>query len=84
MSGISPGIGVAESSDAACASSPGMMKPNPKLPDPFMMHDGRRITTKADWPCRRSEIKRDLEQYEIGPKPAPPTIEARAIASKPS
>ena len=44
------------------------------LPDPFAMHDGTRIKDKSEWGCRRNEVKKDLEQYEIGPKPDPSTI----------
>jgi len=40
------------------------------------MHDGTTITTKAQWPCRRNEIKKDIEKYEIGTKPEPPTVQA--------
>ena len=40
------------------------------------MHDGTVITTKAQWECRRNEIKEDLEKYEIGPKQEPPTVAA--------
>ena len=29
---------------------------NAKLPDPFMGLDGKRISSKADWKCRREEI----------------------------
>ncbi len=65
-----------ENAGAACNVSAGELKKNNKLPDPFAMNDGTRITTKADWECRRNEIKKDLEKYEIGPKPEPPTVKA--------
>ncbi|MDR2592643.1 MAG: T9SS type A sorting domain-containing protein [Chitinispirillales bacterium] len=54
---------------------------DPALPDPFAMHDGTRITDKSEWACRRNEVKKDLEQYEIGPKPAPSTATVRATYS---
>ena len=38
-------------------------------PDPFLMTDGTRITTKAQWTCRRAELKAQVEEYESGPKP---------------
>jgi hypothetical protein len=38
-------------------------------PDPFMMTNGTRITTKAEWTCRRAELKAQVEEYESGPKP---------------
>ncbi|HLK88720.1 MAG TPA: cellulose-binding protein [Polyangia bacterium] len=44
------------------------------LPDPFKKLDGTEMTTKAEWTCRREEIRKQAEQYALGPKPAPPTV----------
>jgi hypothetical protein len=76
--GGSTGTGSAspENAGAACNVSAGELKKNTKLPDPFAMHSGTRISAKADWECRRNEIKKDIEKYEIGPKPEPPTVKA--------
>jgi len=63
-----------ENHGAGCDVSYGALKTNNPLPDPFAMNDGTRISTKEQWACRRNEIKKDLEQYEIGPKPDPSTI----------
>ncbi|MBO9203343.1 MULTISPECIES: glucuronyl esterase domain-containing protein [Niastella] len=51
------------------------------LPDPFMWSNGSgRSTSFADWARRRSEIKAEIENYEIGPKPnKPDTISASWI-----
>lgn len=51
------------------------------LTDPFEWSDGSgRDTTLASWAHRRAEIKAELEQYEIGPKPErPDTISATYI-----
>jgi len=57
-----------------CNVSYGALKSNSPLPDPFAMNDGTRISTKEQWACRRNEVKKDLEQYEIGQKPDPSTI----------
>jgi hypothetical protein len=48
------------------------------LPDPFAWADGRgRISNINDWRYRRVEIKAQIENYEIGPKPdRPDTINA--------
>jgi hypothetical protein len=48
------------------------------LTDPFEWSDGSgRDTTFASWAHRRSEIKAEIENYEIGPKPdRPDTITA--------
>lgn len=80
--GAPSGPGTTENSGADCASTAGELKKNQKLPDPFTMNDGARITTKAAWKCRRNEIKKDIEKYEIGPKPEPPQVEASLDGSK--
>jgi hypothetical protein len=41
------------------------------LPDPFMWADGRgRISNFSDWQYRRAEIGAQIQNYEIGTKPA--------------
>jgi hypothetical protein len=47
---------------------------NAKLPDPFKKLDGTRITAKADWRCRRQEIKKMAEKYAFGTKNVPQTV----------
>jgi hypothetical protein len=74
--GSTPGTPSAENMGANCNATSGALKKNMKLPNPFAMHDGTLITTKAQWECRRNEILKDLEKYEIGPKQAPPTVAA--------
>src|SRR2546423_940412 len=63
----------AENSGANCKASAGALlsADNKKLPNPFAMHDGTVISSKAQWECRRNEVKADLEKYEIGPKQDP-------------
>ncbi|HEX6427137.1 MAG TPA: hypothetical protein VF008_05600, partial [Niastella sp.] len=48
------------------------------LTDPFVWSNGSaRSTNFSDWACRRNEIRREIENYEIGVKPArPQTITA--------
>jgi hypothetical protein len=46
------------------------------LPDPFLMINGTRITTKDQWRCRRAEIKGLMEYWVSGPKGAPPPASA--------
>jgi hypothetical protein len=45
---------------------------NPKFPDPFIFMDGHRMTTKAEWECRRAEIATMVQEYELGYKPNTP------------
>lgn len=49
---------------------------NAKLPNPFQMNDGSIVASMAQWECRRAEIIQDLQEYEVGPKPAPPEVAA--------
>jgi hypothetical protein len=56
-----------------------------KLPDPFKKIDGTMVAAKADWRCRREEIKKLEEKYVYGPKPPPPmsvtgTVSATSIS----
>jgi hypothetical protein len=44
------------------------------LPDPFQSLDGKRISTKAEWACRRAELSLLVQKFELGPKPAKPSI----------
>jgi hypothetical protein len=43
------------------------------LPDPFLLDNGARITTKAEWECRRAEIGAQIQYWGTGPKGAPPS-----------
>ncbi|KAK4121934.1 carbohydrate esterase family 15 protein [Parathielavia appendiculata] len=43
-----------------------------KLPDPFTTAGGTKVTTKADFECRRAEISKIMQQYELGTYPPPP------------
>ena len=47
------------------------------LPNPFEWADGSGLVTNfSDWACRRNEIKREIEHWEIGEKPAFDKLEA--------
>lgn len=44
------------------------------LPDPFAWSDDRgRISNFSDWSWRRAEISAEVQNYELGKKPAPPS-----------
>ena len=45
---------------------------NEKLPDPFTFLDGTKVTTKAQWDCRRKEILAIAEKYLYAPVPPAP------------
>src|SRR5688500_14537054 len=49
------------------------LKPNPDLPDPLVMLNGKRVTSKRQWEReRRPELKRLFQHYMYGYMPAPP------------
>ena len=45
-----------------------------KLPDPFLMENGRRVATEADWAERRNEIYRTAVELQYGPQPPKPEV----------
>jgi hypothetical protein len=65
--------GYPENTGAGCTVSAGQQVRNTDLPNPFKNHDGTIISSVADWECRRNEIKKDIETFEIGAKPEPST-----------
>lgn len=46
------------------------------FPDPFKWADTSkgRLTSRADWRCRRAEIGAEIQRYELGTKPPRPDI----------
>lgn len=54
-----------------------------ELPDPFLMNNGRRVKTRADWAKRREEIKAMILYYQYGHMPpAPKNIIAQELSSE--
>jgi hypothetical protein len=45
---------------------------NSFLPDPFTFMNGARVTTRAEWTCRRAEIATLAQEFEYGYKPNTP------------
>ena len=54
---------------------------NTALPDPFRSLDGSRISSRYDWTCRRAEVSKQAQFYELGEKPDPSTANVTASAS---
>jgi hypothetical protein len=73
-----------ENTGADCAKPPlpafGALTSVANLPDPFLMTNGTRITNRSDWRCRRAEIGAQIQNYETGTKPAPPTNETATFS----
>ena len=44
------------------------------LPDPFTFLNGTAVRTKADWACRREQIRALFQKYEQGDKPPKPKV----------
>ncbi|KAH8900507.1 hypothetical protein GQ53DRAFT_862766 [Thozetella sp. PMI_491] len=53
-----------------------------KLPDPFLVADGKRLSSKDAWACKRAEIRDQIQRFELGPKPPKPTVSATASGGK--
>ncbi|WP_438043884.1 glucuronyl esterase domain-containing protein [Sorangium sp. So ce128] len=72
--GGSPGEGCATNIELPTLAE---LKANPKMPDPFTFLDGSKVTSKADWACRRKEISLLAEEFIYGKNPGKPeSIEA--------
>jgi hypothetical protein len=63
---LSYGVAVGQSDPTAI----GRLPPTRELPDPFKMINGKRITSKDQWPARRAEIMRQVLEIEYGRVPA--------------
>ncbi|MFB4267203.1 cellulose binding domain-containing protein [Nonomuraea sp. GTA35] len=64
-----------EGADCAVPGLPdaGSLPTVSRLPDPFTKLNGTRIATRADWRCRRQEIKKLAEKFVYGEKPPKPS-----------
>ncbi len=59
------------------------LKSQPGLPDPLLMFDGSKITTKEQWnQQRRPELKALFQHYMYGFLPAPAAVTAKVVAEK--
>jgi len=62
----------------------GAIAANSNLPDPFTKMNGQRMTTKAEWVCRRQEIRKLLEKTVYGEMRVTPFSAATGTVSKTS
>lgn len=68
-----PLLGAAAVAAAADFPPPDKLPPAPGLPDPLVMMDGSRVTTKEQWEAkRRPELKELFQHYMYGRQPAKP------------
>ena len=79
------GSQVVENQSADCTvgtlPEPSALTSIPKLPDPFMKLDGKRVASKAEWRCRRQEIRKQAEKYILGGKPTPDVVSGTVTKS---
>jgi hypothetical protein len=80
-----PGSTFVENQSADCQVSalpaPEALPKIDKLPDPFLKLDGTRVTSKADWRCRRQEIRAQAEKYILGAKPSAPDVVSGSVTN---
>src|SRR5262249_14833965 len=85
MAGASGGGSTVEDDGLDCTvgtlPSSGSLPTITKLPDPFKKLDGNRMTTKAEWHCRREEIRRMAETYAYGTKPPKPATVSGTVST---
>lgn len=77
-SGPVPEVYEVENTGADCAVATtfpefGALKSTAEFPDPFLKESGQRITSRADWRCRRAEIAAQIQHWELGTKPPKPS-----------
>jgi hypothetical protein len=74
MGGVPNSTGLVEDDGVDCdvGAVPSASAANSKLPDPFAKSDGTRIATKSEWRCQRRRLRKTLEAYVYGEKPAKP------------
>jgi hypothetical protein len=78
-----PLAAVSEDDGADCAVTlPSSTASNSMLPDPFTKLNGTKVATKADWRCRREEIKKLAERSIYGEKPTNATVTGTVTTSK--
>ena len=70
---------------AADFPPPDQLPPRPGLPDPTVMFDGTKVTSKEQWEAkRRPELKAMFEHYMYGQYPAKPaTVTAKVLFEDP-
>src|SRR5262245_41342856 len=61
-------------------TDPDKFPANPDLPDPLVMLDGAKVTTREQWnDKRRPELMKLFQTYMYGKLPAPRKVEAEVI-----
>jgi hypothetical protein len=70
---VAPEVFVEDSGlDCVVGDLPNAIAPNPRAPNPFQKLDGTQVATRADWRCRRKELRAMAERYVFGTKPGRP------------
>jgi len=69
-----------EDEGADCPVANTSVPSSARLPDPFRKLDGTRITTKAEWRCRRAETRELAERTVYGQKPPKPATVSGTVS----
>ncbi len=83
--GALPAVYAVENTGADCPAAPtppaySALATIANLPDPFLMINGTRMTTRDQWRCRRAEISALIQYWGTGPKGAPPATETATFS----
>ena len=69
---------------AADFPAPEKLPASAALPDPLVMRDGTRVTTKEQWLTKRApELRALFEHYMYGARPQPRAVTARGCGRAP-
>ncbi len=58
-----------------------LSSPSHQLPDPFLMADGSRMSSKEQWACQRAWLRKNLEKFVHGTKPGRPEVVTGSVSS---
>src|ERR1043165_448024 len=78
MGGLAMILAAATTASSGDFPEPAKIPANFELPDPLVMMNGQRVTTKDQWfKERRPELKKLFEHYMYGAAPAAPKVKAK-------
>ncbi len=58
-----------------------LSSPSHSLPDPFLMPDGTRMSSMAQWSCQRAWLKKNIEAFVHGAKPGKPDVVTGSVSA---
>lgn len=58
-----------------------LSSPDHSLPDPFLMADGSRMSSRSQWACQRAWLKKSIEAFVHGSKPGTPDTVSGSVSA---